>query len=191
MSGRVGPWASLVLGLLLVGCTRTVPVPVSSGGPATPAISPSPLASTAGRTAASSSPGASPGGAPSAVASTLATVSPQAAPSTVVPAASGSPIAATPLTPSPNDSISAATSSTAVRTIEASGFVKSVMADPARIEIAHQAISGLELPTETTDFFVRDARTLSAIKPGDAVEFTVTITAEGEQVITEIKKALL
>lgn len=186
MSGRVGPWASLVLGVLLVGCTRTVPVPAPSGGLATPAIPPSSSASTVGRTVASSSPAASPSG----VVSSPALASPQVAPSSVLPAASGSPAAATPLAPS-SVSTSTSTSSTSTQTVQASGFVKSIMADPARVEIAHQAISGLELPVETTDFLVRDAQALTAIKAGDAVEFTVTITVEGEQVITEIKKASL
>jgi len=144
MSRRVGPWACVALGMLLVGCARTTPVSNPSSAP------PAPVASASGAVAAS-------------------------------PSASGVAVSSPAGSPEPAQA-------TVTKTVQASGLVKSIQAEPVRLEVAHQAISGLDLPTETTDFLVQDAAVVAGIKAGDAVEFTVVVTSEGEQVITQVKK---
>ena len=190
MRGRPGLVVTMSLGALLMGCSQHAPsVPSAGGSPGSPVA----VASSAPASVSSASPARGQGPAPTA--SGLA-VSPAPTGGTPVPGASAgtaSPAASVGATPSADATTGSAgtagaSSAGTGRTGEGTGFVKNVLSDPPALEIAHQALKDLDLPVETTDFVVRDAQLLKGIQAGDAVRFTVTVSPEGDPIITAVEK---
>jgi len=80
----------------------------------------------------------------------------------------------------------AALPASAAQSASASGEVRRVDASAGRVTIKHGAISGLDLPAMTL-VYQADPGLLSAIKPGDKVNFTATRDND-KYIVTEIKK---
>lgn len=69
------------------------------------------------------------------------------------------------------------------------GTVNSVDLRAGKANISHQPIASLGWPAMTMDFEVQDKQGLSRIKPGDKVEFKVTVPSKDRYVITDIEPA--
>lgn len=67
------------------------------------------------------------------------------------------------------------------------GKVNSIDTKTGKANITHEPIQSLKWPAMTMDFQVKDKEGLSKVKPGDQVEFKVTVPSRGQYIITEIK----
>lgn len=71
--------------------------------------------------------------------------------------------------------------------IAAAGVVKGVDAAKRRLNLAHDPIPAIGWPAMTMEFDVAKTVDLGAVKPGQAVQFTLTKDAAGGYVVTAVK----
>ncbi len=71
--------------------------------------------------------------------------------------------------------------------IAATGMVKGVDATKRRLNLAHDAIPSIGWPAMTMEFDAAKTVDLAAVKPGQAVDFTLTKDAAGGYVVTAVK----
>lgn len=86
----------------------------------------------------------------------------------------------------PSSSPSSPPSSDAVH--RGTGVVKSLDPSGGTVEIEHEPIPSLNWPSMTMAFGAADKGLLQGLRPGDHVQFEVTVPAEGEYVVRSIRK---
>ena len=74
-----------------------------------------------------------------------------------------------------------------VVTYTATGVVKKIEPNAARVTLRHDPIASLGWPSMTMPFAVKDRKTLASVKPDQRVEFDFVQAPGGAPVITAIR----